>query len=564
MDELSRIEAMLEASITNDLSKKNTKTEPPIQEDALKETAALQTEPDTEKTTALREKKKAADNTAKAPAKNPDTEKKVHKAAEPRPEKPKPVKPKPKASAEVPQRKKRRIPGFAIGLMVYILLFAAAAGFGVNTLWKYMDAFEQSRPETFMNSYMSAMTDQDWYDAIWENSSIEVTTFEDKQTVFDQYYESSVTKGDYSYTKKAGRYSDDAPVYAIRSAGNEIAIIGLEKDGEGKAGFGMDLWKVSYIEPSVNSGAITAASVQIDVPAGAAVYLDGITLDSAYIIDDHVDYADLSEIEQRFAQRAHMVRYQVDGIYLNSVISVDGFGEIEPYLVEDGCYYYRAQQTERYSISVLTYSDMTVTLNGAVLTQADAQVSEWELFEEFSEHIPDAPKICHYEITGLYTQPTVSVTDINGTVLEGVTDEDGTVFYNYVYDAQLEAEQKAYIEDFLQKYVNFASGDYNYRYGLHSALTQYVLDGTVLKHYFFKSVSGGGDGGGMLGVEIHELSASNFIRLRDNCYLCTGTLNATERRADRNNEVSAEYLMVVIQSEGKWYIAAMPDQTTMQ
>ncbi len=536
MDDLSRIEALLDQSITSSVNLNKDKKDADLIGDGSGRSAA-------------RPKAEKAAPSHSAPRPAP----KAKAAKEPKPVKEKPV----KAPKEKKPRKKASV--FGIVMLLYIILFVGAAAYGVNVFWQFMEAYEQSRPETFMNAYMAEMTDEKWHDLLLENSVISVTAFEDSTAVFEQFYGSSLSGGNYSYSKKVGQYSDQAPVYSLRSGGTEIAVIGLAPDGDGKAGFGLDLWQISFVEPSINNaGSINSAGVQIDVPAGCSVTLDGIVLDDSYITDSHLDYDDLTEIEQRIEGREHMVRYQVDGIYLNATVTVDGYGELEPYLVENGRYYYRAVPTQRYSVSILTYSDMTVTLNGAVLTTDDAQVSSWEAFEEFASYIPDLPKICRYEISGLYTQPEVTVTDMHGAVLEGVADENGTMVYEYPFDEELEAEQKQFVEDFLQKYVNFACGDYNARYGLHSALTEYVLEGTVLKYYFFKSVSGGGDGGGMLGVTVHQLWAGDFIRLRDNCYICTGILDATERRYDRDQEFYAEYMIIAIMSQGQWYIAAMP------
>ncbi len=472
------------------------------------------------------------------------------------PEEAAPVITKKVKKAAKPPREKKKHTFFWI-MLVYILLFAGAIAVGFRYLWQYMEAFESTRPENYMKAYMASKTDEDWYAMLLKHTDIPVTRFESAEEVFRTYYDSTVS-GDFTYSKKGGRYQDDRPVYSLRAGGKELAVITLGADESSPAPFGFSYWSVTDFQPVFTAADIERASVEILVPSTSTVFLNGIALGAEELTDAHVDYEDLTELERQMPDRPYLVRYRIDGLYLNISVSLDNEQELQPYLAENDCYYYHSLQTERHSVHLFAWSDMHVTVNGIDWPLEDAKATKWDLFDGLEEFV-DAPYLCEYRLDGLYSEAIAVVTDRRGEPLTGEMDEEsGAIIYRYPVSAELKQEQEAFVLEFLHRYINLASGDYNRRYDLYRALKPYVLEGTELANYFFKSVSGGGDGGGMLSVTLHELSADEFISVTDDCYICTAVLDATEKRYNTNVDYSAVYQIVVIRRDGKWYVAKMP------
>ena len=53
---------------------------------------------------------------------------------------------------------------FALGMVIYALVFLAITAVGMKVLWNYIDAYEQSRPMNTVKAYVSSVTTQDMWD----------------------------------------------------------------------------------------------------------------------------------------------------------------------------------------------------------------------------------------------------------------------------------------------------------------------------------------------------------------------------------------------------------------
>ncbi len=454
---------------------------------------------------------------------------------------------------EAPKAEKKSH-GFFWGMLLYTLLFLGLIAFFSRFLWQYMTSYEASRPEHYMEGMMDTLNDEDWYDALLANTSVGTTEFENSREVLKAYFDSS-DLGDFTFAKKAGQYQDNAPVYSIRSHGKEVGILRLAPVGD--AGYGFHYWKTDRFESTINSDALESVSIELLVPGDSAVMLNGKELSSRYIVEERVEYDDLNPYESSLPDRPYRVRYRVEGLYQDLKLEVEGYGELEPVDYRDGFYFYEIRETPQLNFQIRTYSNMQLEINGQSVPSSEAKMTEWTLFEELEEFV-DPPQLCDYTLNGFYREPVIRVTDHFGAELTGEKEESGRLSYTYPVSEELKQEQEAFILEFLQRYINLATGDYNNRYSYYHAIKGYVLPDTELANYFFKSVSGGGDGGGMLSVKIHELSADHFIPINDICYICEARLDATEHRYNTDKHYATTYEIVAIKQDDTWYIAKMP------
>ena len=54
---------------------------------------------------------------------------------------------------------------FVLGMVIYALVFLLIAGAGLTVFWKYIDAYERSRPKNTMDQYLAELTVNIEYDA---------------------------------------------------------------------------------------------------------------------------------------------------------------------------------------------------------------------------------------------------------------------------------------------------------------------------------------------------------------------------------------------------------------
>ena len=49
---------------------------------------------------------------------------------------------------------------FALGMLLYALIFAAVGAVGLRFFWSYIDEYEKSRPNTAMDQYIQSLDEE--------------------------------------------------------------------------------------------------------------------------------------------------------------------------------------------------------------------------------------------------------------------------------------------------------------------------------------------------------------------------------------------------------------------
>lgn len=448
---------------------------------------------------------------------------------------------------------------FAIGLSVYLVIFVAAAVLGVSYLHTYLNAYEKTRPEYYMETLMPTMSADDWYNLMLDNSNVAPTDFETENEIYQAYYDAIVTSDDISYRKKLGLYSDEHPVYAVKIGNTDIVHLYLEEDVSKSAGCGFNYWKLAKVEALADGSGLKSASIEIDAPVNAELYLNGVRLTDKYIVDDKVPYQ-LSELEARFDVQPYKLKYRVEGLYLNYELT-DGAGNVlEAYKQEDTCFYYDVDQTERWSFKVSAMSDMTVCVNGAQLNAEDAiKTSDYPVLAGFDDYIGDVPTIKTWSYSNLLTQPVITCVDSNGNPVEAVVLDDGTYTFSYSPSSEVEEKHKDRALGFIKAYIKYATDDSNATDTNYYRLVNYVLADSELRDFFYSSYIGGMHWAKVLEYEVHDIQVSNFIAYSDDCFSCTGYFNITQSTYYETRNYETTYTLVFVKSGGEWYVVRMDD-----
>ncbi len=457
-------------------------------------------------------------------------------------------------------KKSRRV--FTIAMAIYAVVFIGLAVLGVVLLNGYMNSYEQSRPEYYMEALMPTMTVNDWYNVMLANAHIEANEFESIDDVYEAYYNAIVTSDEVSYRKKVGLYSDETPVYAVRIGDIDIVNVYLYQDESADAGYGFKYWKLDYVEALADGTGLTCSSIEIDAPADVGIYLNGKLLSSDYIVADDVTYT-LSELESRFDTQPYKVKYRVDGMFLNYELRDDAGNLLEAYDQVDSTLYYNIDQAERWSFKVTAMSDMTVTVNGAVLNNDDASSTDPYIvldgISELGRYIDEIPTVNTWSYSNLLTQPVITCTDAYGNELTPEILEDGTYVFSYLPSSEAEESYRSRALGFLNAYIKYAVDDKNNTDSNYYKLVGYVLDGSELKTYFYSSWLGGMHWGGIKDYELHEVNVSNFIMHGDTCFSCTGYFSITQETYYETREYETTYTLVFVKSGNSWYVVRMDD-----
>lgn len=178
---------------------------------------------------------------------------------------------------------------FIKGMIVYALVFAVIAGTGLFVFWKFIEAYEQSRPINAVKAYVSQLSVEQMCDgsqALFAQLDHNIQSEEEACEII-RY---SVSK-DISYAKKGKESSLDRQVYVLRDGKQIIGEFTIVPEIKGK--FGFMNWCVS--ESSFDFSYLLSEPISVTVPSDFTVYLNGTRLNDSYITQTDIPYEALEE-----------------------------------------------------------------------------------------------------------------------------------------------------------------------------------------------------------------------------------------------------------------------------
>ena len=204
---------------------------------------------------------------------------------------------------------------FVAGMVIYAVVFLALVGFGLSFFWKFIDAYECSRPINTVKAYMNQLTveqmcaaSDDLYARVDQNLQ--------SRDQFDQVIRDAVV-GEFSYAKKSSESTEERQVYVIRSEKQPVGQYAITAGEEDR--FGFRVWQVT--EESFDFSYLLGASAGITVPAEYQVRVNGNLLDSNYITQQNIEYTALEGFYDDY-QLPVMVSYIVDSLLGEIVLEV--------------------------------------------------------------------------------------------------------------------------------------------------------------------------------------------------------------------------------------------------
>lgn len=201
--------------------------------------------------------------------------------------------------------KNRKISRFALGMVIYALVFLTIAAAGLAFLWDYIEAYENSRPKIAINAYMENLTEahicdlsQNLIDQVDHN----IQTEEQCRT----YILDAID--DINYAKKSKECTDSRQVFVLRTGTTVIGEFSIVAHDEGKYGF--KPWRFEQESFDVSTLNLFGSEYQTIVPFDHTVTVNGFALTDDYVTDEKIPYEEIEEFYDDY-ELPYRVAYSV-------------------------------------------------------------------------------------------------------------------------------------------------------------------------------------------------------------------------------------------------------------
>lgn len=200
-------------------------------------------------------------------------------------------------------KRKRSARRFALGMLIYALVFIVFLAAGLRMFWVYIANYENSMPNHTMDSYIAAFDREH----IRSLASPFVATLDHNLKSEEESYAviEKLFDGDLHYSKNSAASTDDRIEYAIVCGGRILGTMALNRVEDG----GKVKWLVSD-ESFDFSGLLSSA--EITVPSDWEVSCGGNVLGDEYIVERGIRYPSLDQAYDFGIDLPYLVRYSVD------------------------------------------------------------------------------------------------------------------------------------------------------------------------------------------------------------------------------------------------------------
>lgn len=439
--------------------------------------------------------------------------------------------------------------GFARALILYTVVLVVAAVAVMAVLWKYLEAYEFTRPENVMSQFEQMADEQYWETAITSSFAVTPSEFETKSQLEDELCLSLLRDGKMTYVKDEV-YTDAAPVYLVSVNGVELCRVYMSPQAGGEAGFGLQYMSINKVELLADFIAPKARSITITAPVGATVTVNGIAVSESYLSDAAPDTSYLPELEQNATDL--LCCYEIANIY--GTVEIAGTAANGDTLVaeksdENGAVF--ALPEGELSYTIYAPAGATVSVNGVELDENYKKTGEdttLSLFEGL-ENYGATPEMEAWEVGGLHQTPEITAADESGTALSAPYLQDGVYVFQPAAYVELAASQQQYAETFYNLYAAFEANrddklDTNYY-----NILPYMYGGTPLGTRLASEYSSRQPSGGVAAGSYDSVEVTGFVSYGDNLYTCTVLLY-------NDDELAGSCAIAFIKASGKWYAAA--------
>lgn len=165
---------------------------------------------------------------------------------------------------------------FVLGLFIYAVIVLLLIFAGLFLFWQYIAAYEFSRVDGVMDSYMEDELDNAINREIDRFAAAHESAFESAEDIAAALH-SAVDDGELTWRKSPQEYSSDTPVYSVRLDRQELGRVYFRPYSGGPLSFGFDYWFANRAEFDFDGFAL---EYTVTAPAEATVAVNGVTLNA--------------------------------------------------------------------------------------------------------------------------------------------------------------------------------------------------------------------------------------------------------------------------------------------
>ena len=451
-------------------------------------------------------------------------------------------------------KRKNWLKGLVIWACVLLLLGAAACA----VFYRYAQIYEISRPELVMDELLEQMTEEEFLTEARNAISLDITEFEDAETLFDDYYQSADLSGKLSYRSALASTSADQAVFTVRDGIHNICTVTLVP--KSNLGFGRHEWQLGEISSANFLQNLASTEVILEAPSDTELYVNGVQVSSAYLVSTGNTCPIEDSVESKFSSDIEFAQYNIGKLY-GEISARNGEGDVLTLSADstESRLRFIDESTATITLSVSAPEDVRISLNGYTLTEEDVASRSLGILENLSDTVAEAAYLTNtYSFSGLYAMPQVTATDADGNLLEPIVVGEGEFHYFHANDPTLEAEAKETAESFFDAYTAYCSTKYDAT--LYQRIINRVARHSTLYEYFANSYDV------MLWAtstqtEYNELTFGNFSYVGEDCYVCTvqyqADLTSTSWYEEYSYGVQNAYEIAFVRSDSKWLAAEM-------
>ena len=453
------------------------------------------------------------------------------------------------------RRRINRAKRFRKRLLIYSAVFLFIGFVGLFVFSRYLSAYEQGRGEHAVSAWMEGKSEEDYRALMLSGPILTLSEFETNDAIINAYFDASCAGKSFSYREAAGVSTAERPVFTIKAGAADVGRLTLRR---GKSvGFGFHSWVVDSAEPYISPYALSSVKIALEVMAGEPYYLNGVAIGEQYITDGDISVSALSPLESRYADKPHLVRYEIPGLYGKLTVT-DARGNEIPATEENGMPVYRPGGKGGYGFVITVPAGSTVTVCGTALTDAELTekgMNPLEGLERFLGEGCSAAQLT-YAAFGLFRQPDIQVVPPAGMTVIRSDGENGSIVYTPAPDEALKAQHLDMVKSFFDDNMNYSAGNNAY---LQNLLLK-TLYGTELYNYFSNSTAA------MIWasdtkISYDYLNFDNFVSRGENCFTCTvsykASLSSQQWYTTTESQLEDSYILTFVRYMDVWYAAAM-------
>lgn len=337
---------------------------------------------------------------------------------------------------------------FRITYIVATLLAIGMIAFLLTVLWKFLEVYEISQPDTTINEFIHELENDQ--SIIYKSADITPNEFEDNNAVKE--YLENATNGSITYSRNGKESNQEKNVYNIKVNDDKIAEVTITLDKNSELGFG----RYKYTVSDFKTEKIPTHDYTVTAPDNVTLYCNGKEVAKSYVSEKESEFEELDNFHGLIENPPTNVTYTING-FINAPTFTANDAAGNQLELSDGKFSLAKQKNDELSQLALKFSQSysKYIMNDARLSEVAAYLApnmplyaELDRYENFWHNWHTGYDFLNIKLGDptFYTPDNVSVTVNYDHVLYGVQNSDNGELHTpadyIIYLVNLDGEWK--------------------------------------------------------------------------------------------------------------------------